>query len=345
MNSHRFDWRARLLGAALMAAFLLPALFAFGQVAVPAKTEDEKPVPPSKKIEEEDPPLPSKKAVPAKEVRVQVKAASVDVQAGDKVVATVSRGEVLPFTKKTDDYYLVIVNGKKGWIARDAVREVEVSAGGQDAPAIDAPAGPAPAVIDKDTAYKVGQTTAYLRVRLANGNTVEGSGFFAVQPGLVLTNAHVLGMLNLGSSMPAEVRVVVHSGEADEFTLPAEVLGVDRENDLGLLRVKGRAGRLPEPLSVDTSHAVGLLQKVYIFGFPFGTSLGKDITASESSISSIRKDAAGSATQIQVNGGMHGGNSGPPEQAPARADRPRHSTQQSQLVAPLPTLHRGGGSR
>jgi len=144
---------------------------------------------------------------------------------------------------------------------------------------------------------------------------------------------------------PAEVRLVVHSGEADEFTLPADVLGVDRENDLGLLRVKGRAARLPEPLPVDTSRAVGLLQKVYIFGFPFGTSLGKDITASESSISSIRKDAAGSATQIQVNGGMHGGNSGPPEQAPARADRPRHSTQQSQLVAPLPTLHRGGGSR
>src|SRR5262249_3717354 len=162
-------------------------------------------------------------------------------------VATVSRGEVLPFTKKTDDYYLVTVNGKKGWIKREAVREVEVSAGGPDA-WVEVPPGPAPAVIDKDTARKVKQATAYLRVRLANGNTVEGSGFFAAQPGLVLTNAHVLGMLSPGSPTPAEVRVVVHSGEPEEFALPAQVLGVDREHDLGVLRVKGHADRLPAPL-------------------------------------------------------------------------------------------------
>jgi predicted Zn finger-like uncharacterized protein len=101
-------------------------------------------------------------------------------------------------------------------------------------PAIEVPPGPAPAVIDKDTARKVKQATAYLQVRLANGNTVEGSGFFAVQPGLVLTNAHVLGMLSPGSPMPTEVRVMVHSGEPEEFTVPAGVRGVDRENDLGV---------------------------------------------------------------------------------------------------------------
>src|SRR5262249_30349698 len=129
------------------------------------------------------------------------------------------------------------------------------------------PPGPAPAVIDKDTAGKAKRATVYLRVRLANGNTVEGWGFFAVQPGLVLTNAHVLAMLSPGSPMPAEVRVVVHSGEPEEFAVAAQVLGVDRERDLGVLR---RASRLPAPLPVDTSGARALVHKVYIFGFPFG---------------------------------------------------------------------------
>ncbi len=311
MKSYCFDWRSGLFSAALLAALLLSASLALCQVDPPSRKEAEPPLP-AKKTTEEDPPLPAKKTVPAKEVRVQVTAASAEVQAGDKVIATVSRGEVLRFTKKNEEYYLVIVNDLKGWIKREAVREVEITVGGQDAPAIVIPSGPAPAVIDKDTARKVTQATAYLRVRLANGTTVEGSGFFAIQPGLVFTNAHVLGMLSPGSPLPAEVRVVVHSGEPEEFALPAQVLAVDREYDLGVLRVKGRAGRLPAPLPVDTSRALALVQKVYVFGFPFGTSLGKDITASESSVSSIRKDAAGSATQIQVNGGMHPGNSGGP---------------------------------
>jgi S1-C subfamily serine protease len=312
MNSSRSSWRPALFCALWLGAFLLSASLARGQTPPPAKPDDDKPPLATKKTHDEDPPLPSKKPMPGKEVRVQVTADSAEVQTGDKVIATVKRGEVLPFTKKTDDYYLVVVDEKKGWIKREAVREVEVSAGGQDTSAVEIPPGPAPAVIDKDTARKVKQATAYLRVRQSNGSTVEGSGFFAPQPGLVFTNAHVLGMLHPGSSLPAEVRVVVHSGEAEELTLPADVLSVAHDSDLAVLRVKGRASRFPTPLPVDTSDSLALVQKVYIFGFPFGTSLGKDITASESSVSSIRKDAAGAATQIQVNGGMHRGNSGGP---------------------------------
>src|SRR5262245_37011929 len=163
MKNHRFESRARLLRAALMAAFLLSASLALGQVAAPAKTEDEKPPPSSKKTADEDPPLPSKKPAPARQMRVQVTVLSAEVQAGDQVVATVSRGQVLPFTKKTDDYYLITVDDKKGWIKREAVREVEVAVGGPDAPAIEVPSGPAPAVIDKETARQVKEATAYLR--------------------------------------------------------------------------------------------------------------------------------------------------------------------------------------
>ena len=50
---------------------------------------------------------------------------------------------------------------------------------------------------------------------------------------------------------------------------------------------------------------------MFIFGFPLGKQLGNNITVSRSSISSLRK-TNGTLNQIQVNGGMHPGNSGGP---------------------------------
>src|SRR5262249_27746547 len=162
MNSHRFDWRPRLLRAALIAALLLTASLPIGRLAVPAQAEDDKPPLPSRKTQDEDPPLPSRKRPPVQKMRVEVTAQSAEVQAGDGVVATVRRGEVLPFTKMKGDYYLVIVNGKKGWIEKKAVREGKVPGGSKDLQAVEVPPGPAPAVIDRDTARKVEQATAYL---------------------------------------------------------------------------------------------------------------------------------------------------------------------------------------
>src|SRR5207253_2330346 len=84
-------------------------------------------------------------------------------------------------------------------------------------------------------------------------------------------------------------------------------------NDLAALRVDGEKSRWPAPLAVEFDMSnLTELQKVYIFGFPLGAGLGKEISASESSISSFRRDADGSLFQIQVNGGMHPGNSGGP---------------------------------
>jgi hypothetical protein len=76
------------------------------------------------------------------------------------------------------------------------------------------------------------------------------------------------------------------------------------------LRIKG--DNLPEPLAV--KHSAGLLetQAVYVVGFPFGENLGTNITVSQTTISSLRKSPTGEMTQVQVNGGMHQGNSGGP---------------------------------
>lgn len=177
---------------------------------------------------------------------------------------------------------------------------------------VEVPAGPAPDKLAAETLKKVKKATAYLKVKSANNKEAQGSGFFAIEPGLVFTNAHVLGMLNPASPAPSKVDIVIGSGAKDEVTRQGTILGVDRDHDLGILRVEGALAGLPEPLPVDTATTLIELQKVYVFGFPFGSTLGKDITVSESAVSSLRKDAVGALAQVQVNGGMNPGNSGGP---------------------------------
>lgn len=157
---------------------------------------------------------------------------------------------------------------------------------------------------------KAKQATVYLRVVDANGKVGEGSGFLAVEPGVVVTNAHVLGMLSAGSKAPKSVEVVLFSGEDDEIRTTGEVLGVDREADLGVVKIDVKDA--PAPLQLGLKDELFETQKAYIFGFPFGAQLGKNITVSESSISSLRRGGGGILENIQVNGGMHPGNSGGP---------------------------------
>jgi S1-C subfamily serine protease len=172
--------------------------------------------------------------------------------------------------------------------------------------------GDVPKEIAKTMVDQVKKSTAYLRVNLPNGGVAQGSGFFALEHGLVITNAHVLGMLRADSLRPRNVDVVVYSGEANETKMTGTVLGIDRDNDLAVLRVEGDASRLPAPLPVESASKLGETQKVYIFGFPFGAALGKSITVSDSAVTSLRRDGNGILKQVQVNGGMNPGNSGGP---------------------------------
>jgi len=159
---------------------------------------------------------------------------------------------------------------------------------------------------------KVKHATAFIRVRMADGSGASGSGFAAAvanEPGVVLTNAHVLGMLEAESRPPISVDVTFNSGEADERKFAAQILGVDRSSDLAVLRVAG-AG-LPAPLEVKSAAGLVETQKVYVFGFPLGERLGKEITVRDSSVASLRKEN-GLLSKVQVHGGMDPGNSGGP---------------------------------
>jgi hypothetical protein len=169
---------------------------------------------------------------------------------------------------------------------------------------------PLPVQITSAAVQRVKAATVLVDVVAFDGTRGTGSGFFALKPGVVITNAHVLGMLGKHAGAPKSVDVVLYSGEAKETKFKAAVVGVDRDNDLAVVRVEGDS--LPAPLDVELKRQLGETQKVYVFGFPFGVQLGKNITISESSISSLRTNGTDSVQQIQVNGGIHQGNSGGP---------------------------------
>jgi hypothetical protein len=131
-----------------------------------------------------------------------------------------------------------------------------------------------------------------------------------------MTNAHVLGMLRPESRKPRKVEVVINSGQQGERTVPGQVVGVDSDSDLGLVLVRGND--LPEPLRLDENKPLQETDPLFIFGFPFGSDLGKNVTVSHSSVSSLRMNASGKTLEkIQVNGGMHPGNSGGPVIVPS----------------------------
>jgi predicted Zn finger-like uncharacterized protein len=169
---------------------------------------------------------------------------------------------------------------------------------------------PLPEKIADATLQRVKRSTAYLHVTMPGGVRAEGSGFFAIEPGIVITNAHVLGMKQAESRPPDSVEVVVNSGEKDEFTLRGTVLGVDRFTDLAVLRVPTNG--LPPPLAVESATSLADLQKVWYTGYPFGRQLGTNVTISEAAVSSLRKDKSGTITEVQLTGNMQPGNSGGP---------------------------------
>lgn len=161
---------------------------------------------------------------------------------------------------------------------------------------------------------RVKQATVFLRVKMADGTQASGSGFFGCKEArnIVLTNAHVVGMLSPDSLRPMDVEVVVNSGEANEWKTKARVLGVDRSSDLAVLDIGTPAQTIPNPLPVRTAGGLRELDEVYVFGFPLGEQLGKEITIRPASVSSLRRNKDGILQRVQVNGGMDPGNSGGP---------------------------------
>ena len=161
---------------------------------------------------------------------------------------------------------------------------------------------------------KIKAATVLIRVTLRDGRA-SGSGFVEAGAGLIMTNAHVLGMLEKGSPPPRKIEVVLNSGQgpALEKVVGASIVTVDRVCDLAVLRPVVPPGvTMPPGLVVNGAKGLQETQDLYVVGFPFGEQLGKNVTVSKTSVSSMRTDKNGNLDRVQVNGGMNPGNSGGP---------------------------------
>lgn len=148
---------------------------------------------------------------------------------------------------------------------------------------------------------------------LTGGGAGQGSGFVVSKEGEIVTNTHVVtsgGSGNGGGApKPAEQVFVEFS---DRNRIPAEIVGIDADADLALIKVDPGAIELTVlPISERGEYAVG--EPVAAIGSPFGErqsiSIGI-VSAVDRSIESLSDFSIDNA--IQTDASINPGNSGGP---------------------------------
>lgn len=128
-----------------------------------------------------------------------------------------------------------------------------------------------------------------------------GSGFAIDQQGHVVTNAHVVEGAD-------EVSLVLSTGR----TVDASIVGVDTNNDLAVLQVRGDASSL-RPLTLGRSSQLRVGDPVLAVGSP----LGLEGTVTAGIVSAVNRqarfgDSGNQQTAIQTDAAINPGNSGGP---------------------------------
>merc|ERR1712125_180892 len=136
-----------------------------------------------------------------------------------------------------------------------------------------------------------------------------GSGFLWDSRGHVVTNYHVVSAGRRDGTLPSTVTVKL-AGMAE--ALEADIVGVEPEKDLAVLRVKNRS-RLPRPIDVGTSSDLQVGQSVLAIGNPFGL----DDTLTTGIVSALGRDVQGIGGRpihgcVQTDAAINPGNSGGP---------------------------------
>jgi S1-C subfamily serine protease len=127
----------------------------------------------------------------------------------------------------------------------------------------------------------------------------QGSGFILNKDGLILTNNHVID-----NAQRVEVTL------SNKKKYKAQVLGVDKNHDLALIKINNVPDLTPATLSDSQSLIVG--QRVYAIGNPFGLS-GTMTRGIISAIRSIRGPQNNPIEDaIQTDAAINPGNSGGP---------------------------------
>ncbi len=137
---------------------------------------------------------------------------------------------------------------------------------------------------------------------------VTGSGFVATADGYIITNYHVIADAYLGGY---EISVILHDGES----YPAEIIGVEEQNDIAVLKIEA-AGL--SPVTFGSSDSVQVGQYVFAIGNPLGeltysmtdgmvSALDRAITTTDS-----KTGLATTNNMFQISAAVNEGNSGGP---------------------------------
>ena len=122
-----------------------------------------------------------------------------------------------------------------------------------------------------------------------------GSGFFIDNKGTIVTNFHVINYCN---------EVYVHY-KGDKVRLTT--ISQDKVNDLAILK----SGIQPiEHFSV-SNEDVGLLEEIYVAGFPFGKSISSSVKVTKGVVSSL-SGFDDNFAEMQIDAALQSGNSGGP---------------------------------
>ncbi len=157
---------------------------------------------------------------------------------------------------------------------------------------------------------KVKDATVFISALMPTGKKCEGTGFIAVEDGVVVTNAHVLGMLDATAPPPNKIEVILYPGTPNESTAMAIPLAVDRTLDLVALRITGP--NLPAYLMLEDSAKVAESQTVHVASYPCEAKVRKDFSIVPTAIARLKKAPAGTFDEVEIGAGINRASSGGP---------------------------------
>jgi S1-C subfamily serine protease len=168
------------------------------------------------------------------------------------------------------------------------------------------------------TEARIKKSACWIKMGFAEGGGAFGSGWVA-EPGIIITNSHVVGMKEPSAAPPAWLKIIFNAGMQNEREFEGKLLGLDRDNDLAVIRIEG--ADLPEPMPLARSSELVEGQHVYVCGFPQGSTIahifsdGKNnlvttLKLRQSTVAGRMPTKTGSIKYVQIEGGADHGNSG-----------------------------------
>ena len=176
--------------------------------------------------------------------------------------------------------------------------------------------GPGDNTITNPTVDQLAQATVQiLGLDTAGEPLCSGSGTFVSADGLVLTNAHVVTSDNICDFTSLGIAVTDDAGRPPELLYRADVVAIDAEVDLAVVRISGAFDTtqlIPATfpaLGLGDSDQLGIGDDLRILGYPeIG---GETITFTNGSVSGFTAQAGiGDRALIKTDATIAGGNSG-----------------------------------